>query len=183
MALQVVIPSPRTPARPEPRHNALYRCAASWQICPSCASPVSDPAMTTCAACSAMLPPEPVVGTCAMYGVIELRDERDGYHGAVCEGHARSVLSAVPGARLAVRAVNVGDMIEERLARYHGLPEGRCCSCLPGACRLGPNALGEVYCDACGGLMVASTIGALTDVLLELRRTEPADTGCGQAGA
>lgn len=172
MALQIVIPRASTPARPEPSSVALYRCAASWPVCPVCAAPLRASKLERCPSCDAALPPEPVIGTCAMYGVIELRDAADGYHGSVCEGHARAVLVTVAGARLAVRAVNIGDMIEERMARLAGVPESRRCSCLPGASRLGPNVLGEVYCDACGYLMFATTIAALSELLTELRSLE-----------
>jgi len=171
MALQLLVPHGRDNARPEPASGVLYRCAAAWRICPFCAAPTGEET-ARCGGCKNALPAEPVIGSCAMYGVIELRDPQGGYHGSLCQGHARAVMLQIPGVQLAIKTSSIVELLEEKMGMLIELPPDRACKCLPGESRLGANECGDVYCELCGKLMVASTMAHLTELLSELRPIE-----------
>lgn len=173
MALQLLVPKGRDTPRAEPVSGVLYRCAAAWQICPFCAVPLRDvAALNRCAGCKTLLPAEPVLSACSMYGVVELRDLEGGFHGLLCQGHARAVMSQVPGAKLLVKASNLADLLEERIGVLFAFPPPLACMCLPGESRIGPNEFGDIHCDTCGRLMIASTMSHLSELLIEIRQNE-----------
>lgn len=167
--LQIVLPAPpRTPPRPEPDPDVTYRCAAARPVCPVCAvNYATEQGPHRCPHCGAPVE-TPAIGECLETGTIEVRDRADGFHGLLCQEHAGAVLKFVDGCKLLVTARSLEDLLEARMELLFKFPPHRVCQC-PVGTSPGPNEFGDIHCDGCGLLMLAATMGQVSDELVALR--------------